>query len=544
MSLQGQPKRRDGWLLAALVCASLAGACEPPPPSAVASEVDLGPLDQLARRFGRLRDRMEERGYGPPQRAARHFVMEGRGLVVPVDLAGDGCSTWIALGGGGLQDVTLAVHDGDGAEVGRDDRSGQGALVHVCPGGEAVRARGARMPGTTWPYYLEIRAGEGNGAVILAEFRSSIGAGEGFEELFDGLVAPAVSLGVVRERLAEEVDALRARGMVPEGGPLFRRMAEGQGWRRDLRLAAGHCYVVTARGGEGIADVDLFMFDAEGAEIARDLGNDASPRLEHCVDQARDVVVELRCFSGAGGVGMVVAKGPPREATPELPRAEAPPARAMEVELAEYAARLGPLRHLEEDVRISPGEARSHRVVVGPGCAAWVAVGAPENLDLDLYLARDGELIDRDVQVRRSGAVAACASEPTPLVLTAKSYGEGRYTLATGAGRHPDLVALRTALAVGDTPWLAEETISIVQGETVRVRVPAELAPARAVLIGGEGVLDVDAFLRAEDDSLVASDTGPAPWAVVERRASGISLDVVAYRGEGTVVVRWLPSGS
>jgi hypothetical protein len=130
-------------------------------------------------------------------------------------------------------------------------------------------------------------------------------------------------------------------------------------------------------------------------------------------------------------------------------------------------------------------------------------------------------------------------------VLTAKSYGEGRYTLATGAAQHADLIALRTALAVGETSWLAEETISIVQGESVRVSVPAEPTPARVVLIGGEGVLDVDAFLRAEDDSLVASDTGPAPWAVVERRASGVSLDVVAYRGEGTVVVRWLgPSGS
>lgn len=521
---------RARWLL----LGSLLAACEPTAPTVAPSVVDLGPLDQLARRFGRLRDRMEERGYGPPRRAARHFVMEGRGLVVPVDLASEGCSTWIALGGGGLQDVTLAVHDGDGLEVGRDDRSGQGALVHVCPGGAESS-----------PHYLEIRAGEGNGAVILAEFRSSIGAGEGFEELFEGLVAPAVSLGVVRERLAEEVDALRARGMVPEGGPLFRRMAEGQGWRRDLQLVAGHCYVVTARGGEGVVDVDLFMFDAEGAEIARDLGNDASPRLEHCVDAARDVVVELRCFSGAGGVGMVVAKGPPREATPEVPRAETPPARAMEAELAEYAARLGPLRPLEEDVPIRPGEARSHTVVVGPGCAAWVAVGAPENLDLDLYLARDGELIDRDVQVRRSGAVAACANEATPLVLTAKSYGEGRYTLATGAAQHTDLVALRGALAVGDVTWLAEESVTIAQGETVRVNVPANLDPARALLIGGEGVLDVDAFLRAEDDSLVASDTGPAPWAVVDRRPSGVSLDVVAYRGEGTVVVRWLgPPGS
>jgi hypothetical protein len=86
--------------------------------------------------------------------------------------------------------------------------------------------------------------------------------------------------------------------------------------------------------------------------------------------------------------------------------------------------------------------------------------------------------------------------------------------------------------------------VTIAQGETVRVNVPANLDPARALLIGGEGVLDVDAFLRAEDDSLVASDTGPAPWAVVERRPSGVSLDVVAYRGEGTVVVRWLgPSG-
>ena len=514
-----------------LACWFVIGACEPAPPSRAPSAVDLGPLDQLARRFGRLRDRMDERGYSAPRRAARHFVMEGRGLVVPVDVEGGGCSTWIALGGGGLQDVTLAAHDGDGVEVGRDDRSGQGALVHVCPPSE---------PGEKSPHFLEVRAGEGNGAIILAEFRSALGAGRGFDEIFEGLVAPPVSLGAVRERLDAEVDVLRERGMIPEGAPLFRRMAEGQGWRRNLQLAAGHCYVVTARGGEGITDVDLFLFDVEGAEIARDLGNDASPRLEHCVDEPRDVVIELRCFEGAGGVGMIVAKGPPREATPAPPTTEPPPARAMEVELAEYAARLGPLRHLEEDVGIRPGETRNHTVEVGPGCAAWVAVGTPENLDLDLYLSREGELIDRDVQVRRSGAVAACSTEATTLVLTTKSYGEGRYTLATGAAHLDDLVALRSALAVGDETWLAEERFSIVQGETVRVSVPVELAPTRVALIGGEGVLDVDAFLRAEDDSLVASDTGPAPWAVVERRPSGVSLDVVAYRGEGTVVVRWI----
>ncbi|HRE25727.1 MAG TPA: flagellar export chaperone FlgN [Anaerolineales bacterium] len=33
--------------------------------------------EEIAARFGRLRDRMEERGYGPPRRAARHLVVEG-----------------------------------------------------------------------------------------------------------------------------------------------------------------------------------------------------------------------------------------------------------------------------------------------------------------------------------------------------------------------------------------------------------------------------------------------------------------------------------
>jgi hypothetical protein len=88
---------------------------------------------------------------------------------------------------------------------------------------------------------------------------------------------------------------------------------------------------------------------------------------------------------------------------------------------------------------------------------------------------------------------------------------------------------------------VAEERVSLVQGEPVAVRPPASQACWRAVAVGGAGILDLDAFLR-DDGALVASDTGPAPWASVERcpAAGDEIVELVAYRGEGQAIVRWV----
>src|SRR5688500_3301549 len=135
----------------------------------------------MSRRFGRLRARMRDRGYREEARLGRGFLLEGESVDVPLDLATDRCTTLVALAGGGMRALDMALYDGDGAEVGRSDVLGEGALVHVCPqvgrGGPPIA-----------PYYLALRAHEGAGAIAAGAFSSLPAEGQGFDGLFDGVL--------------------------------------------------------------------------------------------------------------------------------------------------------------------------------------------------------------------------------------------------------------------------------------------------------------------------------------------------------------------
>jgi len=57
---------------------------------------------------------------------------------------------------------------------------------------------------------------------------------------------------------------------------------------------------------------------------------------------------------------------------------------------------------------------------------------------------------------------------------------------------------------------------------------------------GDANVEDLDLFLRSEAGDLLASDTGPAPWAALRycvAQDMGAVLELSAYRGSGDVVV-------
>ncbi len=536
---------------------ALAAGCGAPPEEPVDEPSELlGPLDDLARRFGRLRRRLETRGYGQPTQAFRTFVLQGEGEALPVDLATGTCTTWVALGGGGLRDLGMTVFDGDGAEVASDAVRGEGALVHVCPPQrqEDTVRRGFTE---TAPYYVELDAADGSGAVVVGSFVSAVGAGEGFADLFEGLLVPPVPFVEVEAALTEARETLRERGMQPEGEPDFERMVAGRSWRRPIALEAGRCYAVVARGGAGVEDVDLYLYDAVGAEVARDLGQDAAPRLEHCVDEDESATLELRVFAGQGAVGVLAFSAPQSEhvePTHTTEENEEEPIVVLGETLREFEARgFDDVLYVVRDAAINPGESRTHRLTLGPGCALLAGAGGPEELDLDLYLADDTETVDRDTRVHRRAWVAACPAVATPYRVTVKAYGRGRYALArvvasTGEGALPaitDIARVRLALAMdADAADAPVETYVVGPDEPVEIRVPRNDGCVDVAVAASESVLDVDLLLR-EGDTLLASDTGPAPWARVTHCLSGprtgpLRLQIVAYRGEGEVVLRWL----
>jgi hypothetical protein len=540
---------------AVALAALFAIACSEPPPrierprSALPAES--GPLDALNRRHARLRERVRLRGYGEQVGLTRALVLEDQGHALPLDLPGNACSTFIALGGGTIRELSLALYDGEGAEASRDSVGSEGGLVHVCPRGDAYT-----------PYYLVMRAEEGAGAVLVAQFQSELGMGEGFEGLFEGVLAPRVPLRDVEAHLAQSRTALRARGFSPLGEPLLERVTEGSVVRVVRELSAGQCYVAIGRAGDGLRDVDLFLFDAVGVEVSRDLAADAQPSIEHCPRETGAFTVELRAFEGAGAVGLLVFAGPGQpgappgdvEATLEE-RSTEDPSLALEVLAAPLRARgFGPPVFVSRDAAIVPGEVRTHEVVVGPGCAIVAGAASHDGMDLDLYLADEaGRELDQDTAVHSTARVRACRAAPTVVRVAVKAYGrDGSYALAVL--RAPDEVDTLQSLRLEEAsaPYRSRGYVESLVFEGVleqggRLRRPISVERGRCVAVaaaGDDGVLDLDLFLRSAEEQLVTSDSGPSAIAALARCAQDtleeLTLEVAMYRGSGRVVVRVL----
>jgi hypothetical protein len=503
---------------------------------------------------------MRQRGYDDELGVTRTFVLEGTGRAMPIDLTVNRCATFVGLAGGGVRDLSMGVWDASGREVATDAIRGEGALAHVCPpGGPGIAA--------TVPHYL-VLSSLGSGAVVAAAFASRPGSGAGFDALFDGVLAPEVPMRAVEEALAGRRAILRQRGLLPLGEPVLDRVAEGEELGHAVSLEADRCYVVLARGGDGLVDVDLAVYDAEGAEVARDHESDAEPEVELCPDEGGRYMVHARAFEGAGAVGLAVLGGPPAELeepgvpTDGPPPAEAPPAEAA---ASDPVAALTALTSALEtrgyeapvlfvpDGYIGPGEVRTHAVALGPGCTVVVGAAARAETDLDLYLLdASGAPLDRDTGVSPTARVRTCPTEAGEARVSVKAYGRrGSYALAT----------LRAPTVITDVSSLRleEATSSFLErGYTVRQRsvramdaesprtdalyVPAGTCVAVAA-VGDAGVEDVDVFLRAPEGRLVASASGPEPFATVSRCAEAgeqLRVEVVVYRGSGDVTVAQL----
>jgi len=540
-----------------LALALLVSACGEPETAAPLDRsrlrAEAGPLDALNRRHARLRERMRTRGYGEELGLARELVLEDRGVVVPLDLEVGRCATFLALGGGTIRELSLVLYDGEGAETATDSVAGEGGLVHACPQAE---------PGVTHrPYYLVIDAGEGAGAVLVAQFGSKLDEGEGFDGLFEGVLEPRVPFRDVEAHLARSRGALRARGFTPLGAPVLERVTEGAVVRVPLELEGGRCYVALGRGDGGVRDIDLFLFDGAGVEVDRDLAGDAEPSIELCPPADARYTLELRAFEGAGAVGVAVFAGPGQPDGPPVVGPTAEPEPSTDPSLA-LEALSRPLQNrgfgmplfVSRDAAILPGEVRTHEVVIGPGCGIVAGAASHEGMDLDLYLADEGgREVDSDTAVHSTARVRACRLVPTVLRVAVKAYGrDGAYALAVlrAPPAIDSLEALRLEEATAPFRLRGYQEIASYEvdiGQHLRHRIPLpRLAPGGCIAVAAAGmgeVEDLDLFLRDASDAVIARDAGPEPHAAVSRCVEGdetLEAEVAMYRGGGRVAIRVL----
>lgn len=502
------------------------------------------PFDALSRRFSRVRDALKRRGYEPNRDTRRDFAFEGDGFVTVLELDSRRCTTVVGLGGARLLDLRFELYDASGVRVVADDVEGAAALLHVCP---LVSGR----------YWLAASSARGSGAVVYETFASQPGEGQGFDGVFGGALVPTLPSEALGRQLEQSAAGLLARGAEVVDGPRVETLAEGSAVRRNIVLVAGQCYVVAAQAAGADRDVDVFLFDPTGAEVARDMRPGASVVVSYCAVSDGPHTVELRAFEGSGSVAAIVARVPQTssDAGVAAPAAGLDPEAAIEDEVRRLERR--GYRSIGERARglaLTTGAAAVHEIVLSPGCTVLLAAGGSGVGDIDLYLHRsDGGALDRDMGLDVVSRVATCVSAAVTVRLEVKMFsGAGAYVLARvlAPANVREVLAARLEIAGADyraRGYVADAAIrrvSIAEEEPSSVVVHAGAGECvAAVAAGDEGLTDVDVFLRDAERRVVASDTGGRAWGAASWCAPSdddVVVEVRAYRGSGTAAIEVL----
>jgi hypothetical protein len=317
-----------------------------------------------------------------------------------------------------------------------------------------------------------------------------------------------------------------------------------------LEVPEGDCAVAIARATQSVDDVDLFAYGEDGAVLGSDEGSDRQPALLVCPPHPRRVYLSARIAAGHGLVALGAQRVPLRDA---------------ERVAAAYGVRYRP-GELTRRMSIWPGldeRLEQHRREIG---GSWVdlrrvaipldartptrlsaAIDAERCLDVlvvpsDEIVALDVNVLDAEGRIvgrARSGgrdrSLVVCSPIPSAVTFELRPHiGIGlaiammsRSREGTEADIEGDILKLdlyptlgvgpereRRAtdlarLGLGAGRLVASGTLSLGQRKSLTV----ELLPgcSRLDLVAGAPLRGVDAWLYAEDGSLLASATGPSP---------------------------------
>jgi len=110
---------------------------------------------------------------------------------------------------------------------------------------------------------------------------------------------------LLRSQLAQSA-AMRAPGAQPVGAPIGGLLSGRQSITEYVTMQAGRCYTVLGVGGQGVADLDLVLYNPNGKRVASDIGFDPTPSLQHCANWPGAYRLEATIKRGAGEVAVQV----------------------------------------------------------------------------------------------------------------------------------------------------------------------------------------------------------------------------------------------
>lgn len=114
----------------------------------------------------------------------------------------------------------------------------------------------------------------------------------------------------VERALDDASEVVRTRGFAADGDERRAFLVRHDTDVSELSMRTGTCYVIVASGSSALRDLDLRIFDSEGAEVAQDGRVGGSAAVQYCPSQAGSYYVAVRAASGSGLFAMRRFVGP------------------------------------------------------------------------------------------------------------------------------------------------------------------------------------------------------------------------------------------
>jgi hypothetical protein len=378
---------------------------------------DTESVESRARVFS---DIMISRGFAVAAEDPSVHVAAGADDTRTVALSADRCYTFAAYGGAGATDVDLYLTAPDGQEVALDEDPALDAYVQWCPvvdGSFQVRIR---------------MAGEG-GDAILYRLEAPIDRVGGLDGLWLGTRRPP---GATHRSLDEGVAQMDAKlenlGYRVDEAAMLDGDAQQMVIRTHmLQLTADKCHIFGAVGGPDVADLDLFLYDRQGNEVAADEALAATAVVQVCPQQNETFRLDVAMRGGSGPYKVLRGSSPAVGAEAARGLDTVSRTRLRTVVDRIHIPELTPLGAPQTAELRERGVRRYQNDLTEGACYLFVAVGAQSVIDIDLYvLDPDGAVVVRDDQPDAMPSVQFCATRSGAYATDVKLIeGSGSFTL-------------------------------------------------------------------------------------------------------------------
>lgn len=391
------------------------------------------PAEDRARVFAEI---MLPRGFALAEQAPPIHLASGADDTRSFDLSADRCYTFAAYGAAGATDVDLVLTAPDGQVVALDEAPALDAYVQWCPVASGTFSLRLTMAGQA-------------GDAMLCRLEAPIDRVGGLDGLWLGERRPP---GPTHRDLEEGAAQMRQRleGLgyrVDDGGTLEGRADQMVLRTHSLTLTADKCHVFGAVGGPDVSDLDLYLYDREGNEVAADESQNASPVVQVCPQQNDSFRLDVAMRGGSGPYRVLHGVSPAVGAEAMRGLDTVARTRLRTVVDRIHLAQLEPLGPPQTAELRARGVRRFQNHLAGGQCLLFVAVGSQGVVDVDLYVLDPAEqVVGRDDQPDAMPSVQFCAAQDGVYSTDVRLIeGSGSFTLlqyrtaapAAGAGGTP-----------------------------------------------------------------------------------------------------------